>query len=93
MREAVIVDAIHSPMTRRKPPRDGHPGGALCEAHPIELLGQTPRGLLDRNQVDPAGVDDVITGCVSHVGERAGSIGRWTWLGQGPEPQTCVWAS
>ncbi|WP_327241849.1 thiolase family protein [Streptomyces sp. NBC_01320] len=80
---AVIVDAIRSPMAKGKPPRDGKPGGALSSLHPVELLGQVMRQLIDRNSIDPAIVDDVITGCVSQVGEQSGPIGRWAWLAAG----------
>jgi acetyl-CoA acyltransferase len=93
MRDAVIVDAVRSPMAKGKPPKGGKPGGALCELHPVELLGQTLKGLMDRNDIDPAEVDDVIMGCVSQVGEQAGPVGRWAWLGAGlPEhvPATTI---
>jgi acetyl-CoA acetyltransferase family protein len=93
MRDAVIVDAVRSPMAKGRPPKDGKPGGALSELHPVELLGQTLKGLMDRNDIDPAEVDDVIMGCVSQVGEQAGPVGRWAWLGAGlPEhvPATTI---
>jgi acetyl-CoA acyltransferase len=93
MRDAVIVDAVRSPMTKGKPARNGRPGGALSDLHPVELLGQTLKALVDRNDFDPAEVDDLIMGCVSQVGEQAGPVGRWAWLGQGlPEhvPSTTI---
>jgi acetyl-CoA acetyltransferase family protein len=80
---AVIVDAIRSPMAKGKPAKDGKPGGSLSSLHPVELLGQVMRQLIDRNGIDPAIVDDVITGCVSQVGEQSGPIGRWAWLAAG----------
>jgi len=93
MRDAVIVDAVRSPMTKGKAGRNGKPGGTLCDLHPVELLGQTLKGLLDRNDFDPAEVDDVIMGCVSQAGEQAGPVGRWAWLACGlPEhvPSTTI---
>jgi acetyl-CoA acetyltransferase family protein len=93
MRDAVIIDAVRSPMAKGRAPRDGKPGGALSALHPVELLGQTLKGLMDRNDVDPAEVDDVIMGCVSQVGEQAGPVGRWGWLAAGlPEhvPATTI---
>jgi acetyl-CoA acyltransferase len=93
MRDAVIVDAARSPMARGKQAGNGRPGGALCDLHPVELLGQTLKGLLDRNGFDPADVDDVIVGCVSQAGEQAGPTGRWAWLAAGlPEhvPSTTI---
>ena len=82
-RTAVIVDAVRSPMAKGRPAKDDRPGGALSSIHPVELLGQTLRQLVERNSFDPAMVDDVLTGCVSQVGEQAGPIGRWAWLAAG----------
>ncbi|KAF0956993.1 thiolase family protein [Rhodococcus sp. T7] len=82
-RTAVIVDAVRSPMAKGKAPKDGKPGGALSSLHPVELLGQVLRKLVQRNAFDPSIVDDVITGCVSQVGEQSGPIGRWAWLAAG----------
>ncbi|MFJ9390444.1 thiolase family protein [Nocardioides sp. NPDC101246] len=82
-RSAVIVDAIRSPLGRGKPAKDGKPGGVLSPLHPADLLGQVMRQLIDRSGIDPVLVDDVITGCVSQVGEQSGPIGRWAWLSAG----------
>jgi len=93
MNTAVIIDAVRSPMTKGKAPKNGKPGGALCELHPVELLGQTLKGLMDRNELDPAEVEDVMIGCVSQAGEQAGPVGRWAWLAAGlPEhvPSTTI---
>ena len=92
-RSAVIVDAVRSPMAKGRPPRDGRPGGALSPVHPVELLAQVLGALVARTGIDPATVDDVITGCVSQVGEQTGPAGRWAWLAAGlPEhvPATAV---
>lgn len=83
MNTAVIVDAVRSPMAKGKAAKADKPGGALSGLHPVELLGQVFSQLLARNDVDPGAVDDVITGCVSQVGEQAGPIGRWSWLAAG----------
>ncbi|WP_435217831.1 thiolase family protein [Streptomyces sp. bgisy034] len=77
MVDAVIVDAVRSPLTK------GKPGGALSALHAVELLAQTISQLLERVDIDPAEVDDVLTGCVSQVGEQAGNIGRMAWLAAG----------
>jgi acetyl-CoA acyltransferase len=82
-RTAVIVDAVRSPLGRGKAPKDGKPGGSLSSLHPADLLGQVMRQLVDRTGIDPELVDDVITGCVSQVGEQSGPIGRWGWLAAG----------
>ena len=93
MRDAVIIDAVRSPMAKGKPQRNGNPGGGFSSLHPVELLAQTIKGLMDRNDVDPDEVDDVLMGCVSQVGEQAGPVGRWAWLAAGlPEhvPATTI---
>jgi acetyl-CoA acyltransferase len=84
MRSAVIVDAVRSPMAKGRAPKNGKPGGAFAPLHPVELLGQVLKGLMDRNPgVDPGTVEDVMIGCVSQAGEQAGPAGRWAWLGAG----------
>lgn len=77
MSDAVIVDAVRSPMGK------GKPGGALSGLHSVELLAQTLRGLFDRIDVDPTLVDDVLIGCVSQVNEQGQTPGRWAWLAAG----------
>lgn len=86
-RNAVIVDAVRSPMGR------GKAGGILSGIHPTDLLADILKQLVERNGIDPGQVDDVIIGCVSQVGEQAGSPGRIAWLSAGlPEhvPSTTV---
>jgi acetyl-CoA acyltransferase len=85
MRTAVIVDAIRTPLGRRE--------GLLKGWHPVDLLGFTLRGLVERNKLDPALIDDVIAGCVMQVGEQAANVGRNAVLAAGfPEsvPGTTV---
>ena len=61
-KEAVIVDAVRTPLGRRD--------GMLKAWHPVDLLGFTLKGLVARNKLDPARIDDVIAGCVMQVGEQ-----------------------
>ncbi|OZG29401.1 acetyl-CoA acetyltransferase [Williamsia sp. 1138] len=75
MRDAVIVDAVRSPVGKR--------GGGLSGLHPVDLSAQVLQALAARNNLDPARVDDVIWGCVSQVGEQAGCIGRYAVLAAG----------
>jgi len=77
MPNAVIVDAVRSPMGR------GKASGALAAMHPVELLGQLFTALIDRTGVDPATVDDVLIGCVSQAGEQSATPGRQAWLAAG----------
>jgi acetyl-CoA acyltransferase len=70
MTSAVIVDVIRTASGR------GKPGGALSSVHPADLLAATLRTLVERNDLDPALVDDVIAGCVGQVGDQAVNIAR-----------------
>ncbi|WP_321964863.1 thiolase family protein [Paraburkholderia sp. J7] len=74
---AVIVDAVRSPMGRTKA------GGAFVDLHPVDLLSQVLKQLIERNDLDPGSVDDVMIGCVSQVGEQASTPGRLAWLAAG----------
>ena len=85
MREAVIVDAVRTPIGRRD--------GALKGYHPVDLLGHILKTLVQRNRLDPSLVDDVIAGCVGQVGEQAFNVARNAVLAAGfPEsvPGTTV---
>ncbi|GLZ55600.1 thiolase family protein [Actinomycetospora sp. NBRC 106378] len=77
MREAVIVDAVRTPVGR------GKAGGALADVHPIDLLAGTLEALVGRTGLDPALVEDVICGCAQQVGEQSGNIGHNASLAAG----------
>jgi acetyl-CoA acetyltransferase family protein len=77
MKQAVIVDGVRSPVGR------GKATGALASVHPVELLAQVLKGLVERNDLDPGTVDDVLIGCVSQAGEQATTPGRMAWLAAG----------
>ena len=77
MRDAVIVDAVRTPVGK------GKPGGALSTVHPVDLSAHVLKALAQRNNLDPAVVDDVVWGCVSQVGEQAACIGRYSVLAAG----------
>ena len=85
IKEAVIVDAVRTPMGKRD--------GMLRNWHPVDLLAHTLSGLVQRNHLNPEMVEDVITGCVMQAGEQAANIGRNAVLAAGfPEsvPGTTV---
>ena len=87
MRDAVIVDAVRTPIGK------GKPGGSLSSVHPVDLLAHTLRALVQRTGIDPKVIDDVIGGCVDQVGEQAFNTTRWAVLAAGfPEsiPATTV---
>ena len=77
MRSAVIVDAVRTASGK------GKPGGALSGTHPVELLSAVLTALAGRTGLDPARIDDVITGCVAQVGEQSLNIGRQGVLAAG----------
>jgi acetyl-CoA acyltransferase len=81
MADAVIVDAVRTPLGRRN--------GALKDWHPVDLAAHTLRALVERNDLDPALVDDVIMGCVMQVGDQAVNVGRNAVLAAG-FPETVV---
>src|SRR5215467_3047569 len=85
IRQAVIVDAVRTPMGKRD--------GMLRNWHPVDLLAHTLNGLVQRNHLNPELVEDVITGCVMQAGEQAANVGRNAVLAAGfPEsvPATTV---
>ena len=75
MPEAVIVEAVRSPVGKRN--------GGLSGVHPAELSAQVLNALVERAGVDPVLVDDVIWGCVMQAGEQALNIGRTALLTAG----------
>jgi acetyl-CoA C-acetyltransferase len=85
MNEAYIVDAVRTPVGRR--------GGGLAGFHPADLGAHSLAALVERTDIDPAAVEDVVFGCVDTIGGQAGDIARTCWLAAGlPEhvPGTTV---
>ena len=85
MREAVIVEAVRTPVAKK--------GGKLKDWHPVDLLAEVLGETVARSRVEAAGIDDVICGCVSQIGEQSLNIGRNAWLAAGlPEevPATTI---
>ncbi|MEO9328910.1 thiolase family protein [Gordonia aurantiaca] len=77
MATAVIVDAVRTPIGK------GRPTGALHGVHAVDLLAHSLRAIVDRTGIDPAVVDDVITGVVGQVGEQGFNIARRALLAAG----------
>jgi acetyl-CoA acyltransferase len=75
--EAVIVDVVRTPVGR------GKPGGILSEVHPVDLLAGVLDTLVNRSDLDPALIDDVIGGCVSQIGEQSYNVTRNAVLAAG----------
>src|SRR5213593_1995404 len=81
MREALIVDAVRSPIGKRN--------GSLSKIRADELAGQVLNGLIRRHDLDPAEIEDVQMGCVSQVGEQGWNIGRMAPLVAGWPESVC----
>jgi acetyl-CoA acyltransferase len=87
MRDAVIVDAVRTPIGK------GKLQGGLHGIHPVDLMAIPIRALVERTGIDPGSIDDVIGGCVTQVAEQAQNTTRWAALAAGlPEsvPATTV---
>jgi acetyl-CoA acyltransferase len=84
MATAVIVDAVRTPLGRRN--------GKLKDVHPVDLAAHTLEALVERNDLDPALVEDVIMGCVMQVGDQGINIARNAALAAG-FPETVVGTS
>jgi acetyl-CoA acyltransferase len=78
MRDAVIVDAVRTPLGK------GKPGGGYSDVHPVALHAHALRALVERvDGLDPAEIDDVIGGAVAQVGEQSGNTTRFAALSAG----------
>jgi acetyl-CoA acyltransferase len=74
-REAVIVDCARSAFGKRK--------GALAGWHPTDLLGLVLRTMIERNDLDPLLIDDVVGGCITQAGEQGCNVTRNAWVAAG----------
>ena len=82
MRDALIIDAVRSPIGKRN--------GTLASVRADELAAQVLNGLVQRLDVDPGAVEDVQMGCVSQVGEQALNVGRVASLIAGWPETVCA---
>jgi acetyl-CoA C-acetyltransferase len=76
MREAVIVEALRTPIARGKLGR-----GDLSGFHAAQLLGRLQKSLVEKAGLEPGQVDQIIGGCVTQAGEQSNNITRHAWLG------------
>jgi acetyl-CoA acyltransferase len=74
-REAVIVEAVRTPIGRRN--------GSLKDIHPVDLSALVLGELVRRTGIDPATVDDVVWGCVTQLGDQSSNVGRFAVLAAG----------
>jgi acetyl-CoA C-acetyltransferase len=82
MADVVIVEAVRTPVGRRN--------GDLSTVHAADLLGTALREVVSGAGIDPAQVEQVVTGCVSQVGEQSFNVGRTAWLSAGLPLTTAV---
>src|ERR1035441_3508095 len=75
MVNAVIVDAVRTPVGKRN--------GRLSGWHAVDLAAQPVKHLIERNDLDPSLIEDVVMGCTMTVGEQAMNIGRNAVLAAG----------
>jgi len=80
MREAVIVEALRTPIGRGKPGK-----GALSGLHPAILLGKVQRGVCAKAGIEPSVVEQIVGGCVTQAGEQSNNIARHAWLTVGDD--------
>ncbi len=81
MLDALIIDAVRSPIGRKN--------GALASIRGDELAAQVLNGLVARNDLDPAEIDDVQLGCVTQIGEQGWNLGRMVPLVAGWPESVC----
>jgi len=82
MRDALIIDAVRSPIGKRN--------GTLASVRADELAAQVLNGLVSRLDLDPGAIEDVEMGCVSQVGEQALNVGRVASLIAGWPETVCA---
>jgi acetyl-CoA C-acetyltransferase len=75
MPEAYIIDAVRTPVGRKK--------GSMSDIHPADIGAHAIKALMERTGVDPGAVEDVVFGCLDTLGPNAGDIARTCWLAAG----------
>jgi acetyl-CoA acyltransferase len=75
MRDAVIVDAVRTPIGKRN--------GTLAPVHAADLSAEVLKALVERTGIDPGTVDDVVWGCVTQIGDQSSNVGRFAVLAAG----------
>ena len=81
MREAVIVEAVRTPIGKGKLGSKG----ALSAFHATHLLAKVQEAVVERAGIDPAEVEQIIGGCVTQAGEQSNNVTRNAWLTRGKQ--------
>ncbi len=74
-RDVVIVEAVRSPMGKRN--------GLLSRTHAVALGAHAVKAVIERSQIDPMQVDQILFGCVTQAGEQSTNVARNVWLHAG----------
>ena len=82
MKDALIIDAVRSPIGKRN--------GTLASVRADELAAQVLNGLVSRHDLDPGAIEDVQMGCVTQIGEQALNVGRMASLIAGWPETVCA---
>jgi acetyl-CoA C-acetyltransferase len=80
MREAVVVEALRTPIGKGKPVK-----GDLSTFHPAHLLAKVQQAVVEKAGIDPASVEQIIGGCVTQAGEQSNNVARNAWLTRGKD--------
>ncbi|MFK8049779.1 MAG: steroid 3-ketoacyl-CoA thiolase [Halioglobus sp.] len=83
MPEAVIVEAVRTPISRGK-----QIVGELSGVHAAELLAMSYKGLIEKTGLDYEDIEQIVSGCVTQAGEQAGNVARNAWLSMGKNYST-----
>lgn len=75
MRDAVIVEAVRTPIGRRN--------GSLKDVHPVDLASDVLNALIERTGINPTVIEDVIFGCVTQIGDQSTNVARLAVLAAG----------
>jgi acetyl-CoA C-acetyltransferase len=75
MTEVLILDAVRTAIGRRN--------GTLARSHANDVLGAVQKSIVDRTDIDPLQVDQVVGGCVQQVGAQSANVARNAWLAMG----------
>ncbi|TAN29565.1 MAG: thiolase family protein [Actinomycetota bacterium] len=81
MEQAVIIDIVRTPGGKR--------GGRLSGWHAVDLASEPLKALVERNDIDPGLIEDVIMGCVTQIGEQGVNIARNAVLAAGFPESVC----
>jgi acetyl-CoA C-acetyltransferase len=80
MREAVIIEALRTPIARGKAGK-----GGLSAFHPAKLLGHLQEAICQKAGIEPGIVEQIVGGCVTQAGEQSNNIARNAWLTRGKD--------